>query len=102
MALVVQEEPFICFLSVDAGFKASVDFDDFHANEWLSREGNGAFSASEKITRVLNQHNIKVAHKPDRKVGSFLKRPKDQRKKEDTRGTVYKIECNDCAAVRYF
>ena len=34
MALVVQEEPFICFLSVDAGFKAAVDFDDFHANEW--------------------------------------------------------------------
>ena len=54
----------------------------------MSRVGNGAFSASEKITRVLNQHNIKVAHKPHRKVGSFLKRPKDQRKKEDTRSTV--------------
>ena len=32
-------------------------------------------------------------------VGSFFRRPKDQQKKEDTRGTVYKIECNDCAAV---
>ena len=39
MALVVQEEPFICFLSVDAGFKAAVDFDDFHANEWQSIVG---------------------------------------------------------------
>ena len=25
---------FICFLSVNADFKAAVDFDDFHANEW--------------------------------------------------------------------
>ena len=58
-----------------------------------------AKGASEKITRVLNQHNIKVAHKPIRTVGSFFKRPKDQRKKEDTRGTVYKIKCNDCDAV---
>ena len=39
MALVVQEEPFICFLSVDTGFKAAVDFDDFHANEWQSIVG---------------------------------------------------------------
>ena len=39
MALVVQEEPFICFLPVDAGFKAAVDFDDFHANEWQSIVG---------------------------------------------------------------
>ena len=39
MTLVVQEEPFICFLSVDAGFKAAVDFDDFHANEWQSIVG---------------------------------------------------------------
>ena len=29
MALVVQKEPFICFLSVDTGFGAAVDFDDF-------------------------------------------------------------------------
>ena len=40
MALVVQEEPFICFLSVDTGFKAAVDFDDFHANEWQSIVGS--------------------------------------------------------------
>ena len=39
MALVVQEEPFICFLSVNAGFEAAVDFDDFHANEWQSTVG---------------------------------------------------------------
>ena len=35
MALVVKEEPFICFLSVNAGFKA----DDFHTNEWQSIVG---------------------------------------------------------------
>ena len=39
MALVVQEEPFICFLSIKAGFEAAVDFDDFHANEWQSIVG---------------------------------------------------------------
>ena len=32
MALVVQEKPFICFLSVDTGF-------NFHANEWQSIVG---------------------------------------------------------------
>ena len=42
-----------------------------------------------------------MAHKPVRIVGSIFRRPKDQHKKEDTRGTVYKIECNDCAAVPY-
>ena len=54
---------------------------------------------SKKIARVLSQHNIKVAHKPVRTVGSLFKRPKDQQNKEDKRGTVYKIKCNDCAAV---
>ena len=39
MALVVQEELFICFHSVNAGFKAAVDFDDFHANGWQSIVG---------------------------------------------------------------
>ena len=34
--LVAQEESFICFLSVNAGFKAAVDFNDFRANEWQS------------------------------------------------------------------
>ena len=35
----VQEESFICFLSVNAGFESVVDFDDFHANEWQSIVG---------------------------------------------------------------
>ena len=36
MALVVQEESFICFLPVNAGFEPAVDYDDFRANEWQS------------------------------------------------------------------
>ena len=36
MALVVQKEPFICFLYVNTGFKAALDFGDIHANEWQS------------------------------------------------------------------
>ena len=39
MALVVQKEPFICFLSVNTGFKAAVDFDDSHSKEWQSIVG---------------------------------------------------------------
>ena len=27
---------------------------------------------------------------------TLIRRPKDQQKKEETRGTVYKIKCNDC------
>ena len=36
VALVVKKKPFFCtrFLSVNVGFKAAVDFDDFNANEW--------------------------------------------------------------------
>ena len=47
-----------------------------------------AKGGSEKITRVLNQHNIKMAHKPVCTVGSFFRRPKNQQEKEDSRGTV--------------
>ena len=36
MALVVQDESFICFLAVNAGFEPAVDYDDFRANEWQS------------------------------------------------------------------
>ena len=36
MALVVQEESYICFLSVNAGFEPAVDYDDFRANELQS------------------------------------------------------------------
>ena len=55
MALVVQEETFICFLSVDAGFKAAVDFDDFHANEWQSIVGC-YFHRKLKFWHVLKNH----------------------------------------------
>ena len=54
---------------------------------------------SKKLARLLSQHGIKAAHKPIRTVSSLFKGSKDQQKKEDTRGTVNKIKCNDCAAV---
>ena len=41
-----------------------------------------AKGASEKITRVLNQHNIKVAHKPVRTVGSFFFKKTERSTKE--------------------
>ena len=57
--------------------------DSFKSRKPCERQGNQAVTrnlvilpyakgASEKITRVLNQHNIKVAHKPIRTIGSFF------------------------------
>ena len=60
MALVVQEEPFICFLSVNAGFKAAVDCDDVHANEWQSivgcyfhRKLNGGCASLRHVSKLV-------------------------------------------------
>ena len=57
MALVVQKElSSICFLSVNTSFKAAVDFDEFHANQWQSivgcyfhRKLNGVDSAINRL-----------------------------------------------------
>ncbi|KAL9961859.1 hypothetical protein ACROYT_G030890 [Oculina patagonica] len=54
---------------------------------------------SERIANVLRGFNIKVAHKPIRTISNILKKPKDRIEKEDTRGIVYKIKCNDCDCV---
>ena len=50
MALVVQEEPFICFLSVNAGFED--DFDDLHANKkmvYMPMNGNRSLFATAMV-----------------------------------------------------
>ena len=74
MALVVQEDPFICFLSVNVGFEAAVDLDDFHANDWqlivdcyFHRKLNGGvsfFKACQKIggIREVAYQSQRVVH----------------------------------------
>ena len=68
MALVVQEEPFICFVSEDAGFKSAVDFDDFHANElvWghvsLPWEFHDHFSFFAEIYTLKLAESKKLCH----------------------------------------
>ena len=54
---------------------------------------------SERITKVLRDFNIKVAHKPIRTISNILKKPKDKIEKEASRGVVYKIKCKDCDSV---
>ena len=56
-------------------------------------------SLSERISRLLGKHNIKVSHKPVRIVASYFKKPKDPQSKESERGVVYRIDCINCNAV---
>ena len=48
---------------------------------------------TERISRILSKHNIKVISKPQRKIAQLLPNPKDQRSHLETPG-VYKIPCS--------
>ncbi|XP_024882522.1 uncharacterized protein LOC112461499 [Temnothorax curvispinosus] len=52
---------------------------------------------TERISRILRRHNIKVISKPQRKIFQLLPNPKDQRPRLETPG-VYKIPCS-CGKV---
>ena len=78
MALVVQEEPFICFLSVNAGFKAAVDCDDVHAIEWQSivgcyfhRKLNGGWASLRHVSKLVSGVG-EVAYQSQRAVNVSL------------------------------
>src|SRR5436190_15829359 len=47
---------------------------------------------TERISRILSKHKIKVIFKPQRKIAQLLPNPKDQRPHLETPG-VYKIPC---------
>ena len=55
---------------------------------------------SEKIKRVLQQHDLKVMLKPTRKLGDVVSRIKDNVVDEKETGVVYSIPCRDCS-VQY-
>ena len=48
---------------------------------------------SEKISRALAPHKIKVAHKSRPTLKNLLTKLKDRTPSEDRKGTVYKITC---------
>ena len=54
---------------------------------------------TERLKRLLKNHQIKVATKPLRTVGNMLPSLKDKINKFDQRGVVYKIPCLDCTGV---
>ena len=54
---------------------------------------------TERLKRLLKNHQIKVATKPLRTVGNMLPSLKDRINKFDQRGVVYKIPCLDCTGV---
>ena len=56
---------------------------------------------TERLKRLLKNHQIKVATKPLRTVGNMLPSIKDKINKFDPRGVVYRIPCLDCSGV-YF
>ena len=54
---------------------------------------------TERLKRLLKNHQIKVATKPLRTVGNMLPSLKYKINKFDQRGVVYKIPCLDCTDV---
>ena len=53
---------------------------------------------SERISRVLNKYDVKVAHQPTRKLRNELCHLKDQRPVQERAGVIYKLDCGDCDA----
>ncbi len=45
---------------------------------------------TDRISRILNKHNIRTIFKPSKKIGQILRNPKDQRSPLSSAG-VYKI-----------
>ena len=50
----------------------------------------------EPIKRGLNNYNIKAALKPHQTIGSLFPKPKDPVPKDQARGVIYSIPCQDC------
>ena len=53
---------------------------------------------SEKISRILQPFNIRVAHKPMITLRQLLTNIKDKDEPRNRQGAVYKINCSDCHA----
>ena len=56
-------------------------------------------STLETISRILQPHNIRVAHRPISTLRQILTKVKDRDSPNDRLGAIYKISCNDCEAT---
>ncbi|KAK3722628.1 hypothetical protein QZH41_011725 [Actinostola sp. cb2023] len=56
---------------------------------------------SEKISRALRPHGIKIAHKPLCKISELFPRPKATKDATFKTGVVYKVKCSDCDFIYY-
>ena len=54
---------------------------------------------SEISARILEKHNLKVAHKPTNKLKSLFNKHKDRPDNEDKQNAIYQIPCRDCEKV---
>ena len=54
---------------------------------------------SETIARILQPHDIRVAHKPITTLRQLLTNVKDKVEPKNRQGAVYKIKCCDCPAT---
>jgi hypothetical protein len=54
---------------------------------------------SETTARILDKHNLKVAHKPTNKLKSIFTTHKDQTDLLDKHNVIYQIPCKDCEKV---
>ena len=54
---------------------------------------------SERIRRILNNVNVKVAMKPVKTIGNFLPSPKDPVEYHEKSHLIYRIPCADCSYV---
>ena len=54
---------------------------------------------SERISRILSKFNVRVSHKPLKKLCNFFPSLKDPVPFESTCGIVYEVSCSDCECV---
>ncbi|KXJ29616.1 Acetylcholinesterase [Exaiptasia diaphana] len=59
-------------------------------------------NVTERISRVLSQHNIRVASKPVNTIRRMISRPKDKLEDSKKTGVVYKIPCADLSYSLYW
>ncbi|KXJ09513.1 hypothetical protein AC249_AIPGENE17837 [Exaiptasia diaphana] len=52
---------------------------------------------TERVQRILQQHNIKCCIKPDKTLRQILSKPKDPVEYEKQSGVVYRIPCGECS-----
>lgn len=56
---------------------------------------------SEKISRLLRNHGVKVAHKPMQTLQHYFPKPREPKSTDQNKSIVYQIKCTQCQFVYY-